>query len=104
MGYVYYQQRRYELARGEYEQVQGIDPDDLAAHYQLSLIYRRLGMKEKAAWEAARFADQKDDPSAPAYALEYLRNHTEIANETVPWHVHELDASSSAPVTGGGSE
>ena len=87
MGYAYYQQRKYELARTEYEQVQGIDPDDLAAHYQLSLIYRRLGMKEKAAWEAARFADQKDDPSAPAYALEYLRDHTELANETVPWHV-----------------
>jgi tetratricopeptide (TPR) repeat protein len=102
MGYAYYQQRKYELARAEYELVQGIDPDDLAAHYQLSLIYRRLGMKEKAAWEAARFADQKDDPSAPAYALEYLRNHTELANEAVPWHVHELDGGQ--PAVAGGSE
>jgi len=96
LGYAYYQQRKYELARAEYEMVQGIDPDDLAAHYQLSLVYRRLGMKERAAQEAARFADQKDDPSASAYALEYMRSHTEIANESVPWHVHELDAVAPA--------
>jgi Tfp pilus assembly protein PilF len=111
MGYAYYQQRKYELARLEYEAVQGIDPDDLAAHYQLSLVYRRLGMKEKAAQEAARFADQKDDPSAAAYALDFMRSHTEIANESVPWHVHALDSPAPADtsgaamaVAGGGSE
>jgi tetratricopeptide (TPR) repeat protein len=110
LGYAYYQQRKYELARTEYEQVQGIDPDDLAAHYQLSLVYRRLGMKDKAAQEAARFADQKDDPSAGAYALDYMRSHTELANESVPWHVHELESASSAasrsvtPTAGGGSQ
>jgi hypothetical protein len=96
----------------EYEQVQGIDPDDLAAHYQLSLVYRRLGMKEQAAQEAARFADEKDDPSAASYALDYMRSHTEIANESVPWHVHELDTAPSpslpdrptGAVAGGGSQ
>jgi len=45
-------------------------------------------MTEKASHEAAMFADQKDDPTASTYALEYLRRHTEVANETVPWHVH----------------
>jgi tetratricopeptide (TPR) repeat protein len=107
MGYAYYQQRKYELARMEYEQVQGIDPDDLAAHYQLSLVYRRLGMKDKAAQEAARFADEKDDPNAAAYSLDFMRTHTEIANESVPWHVHELDSAPARPaaaVAGGGSE
>ena len=44
------------------------DPDDLAAHYNLAILYRRLGLKEKAAEQAASFADQKDDPTASTYA------------------------------------
>ena len=96
LGYSYYQQHKYELARGEYELVQGIDPDDLAAHYNLAILYRRLGVKDKAAFEAARFADQKDDPTATTYALNYLRKHPEIANESVPWHTHDLDAPASS--------
>ena len=93
LGFSYYQQRKYDLARAEYERVQSIDADDLAAHYNLSIIYRRLGMKEKAAREAAKFADQKDDPTASTYALEFLRKHTEVAAESVAWHTHsDLDA------------
>ena len=88
LGFSLYQQRKYDEARTEYETLQSIDPDDLAAHYILSIIYRRLGMKEKAAHEAAMFADQKDDPTASTYALEYLRKHNEVASETVPWHTH----------------
>jgi Flp pilus assembly protein TadD len=91
LGFSYYQQHKYPLALTEYQTVQSIDPDDLAAHYVLSILYRRLGIKDKAAIEAATFADQKDDPSANTYALEYLRKHSEIANESVAWHVHELD-------------
>jgi tetratricopeptide (TPR) repeat protein len=91
LGFSYYQQHKYDLARAEYEDVQSIDPDDLAAHYNLAILYRRLGMKDKASVEAAYFADQKDDPTASTYALEYLRKHHEIAQESVPWHVHDLD-------------
>lgn len=91
LGFSYYQQHKYPEARVEYEAVQGIDPDDLAAHYNLSILYRRMGMKDKAAVEAARFADQKDDPTASTYALEFLRKHTEVANESVPWHAHSID-------------
>lgn len=91
LGFSFYQQHKYELARTEYEAVQSIDPDDLAAHYNLSILYRRLGEKEKAHEQAARFADQKDDPTASTFALEYLRKHHEIAQESVPWHVHDLD-------------
>ncbi len=91
LGFSFYQQHNYPAARAEYEAVQAIDPDDLAAHYNLAIIYRRLGLKDKAAIEAASFADQKDDPTASTYALEWLRKHGEIARETVPWHVHDLD-------------
>ena len=88
LGFSFYQQHKYDQARVEYEALQGIDPDDLAAHYILSIVYRRLGMTEKASHEAAMFADQKDDPTASTFALEYLRQHPEVANETVPWHTH----------------
>lgn len=97
LGFSYYQQRKYDLARSEYEKVQGIDPDDLAAHYNLSIVYRRLGMKEKAAEQAALFADRKDDPTANTYALEFLRKHTEVAAESVAWHTHsDFDAGENA--------
>ena len=113
LGFSYYQQHKYPLARAEYEYVQSIDPDDLAAHYNLAILYRRLGMKDKASVQAAIFADQKDDPTASTYALEYLRGHNEIANESVVWHVHELDGpmhpvngtpSISGDMAGGGSQ
>lgn len=90
LGFSYYQQHNYPRARDVYEQLQGVDPDDLAAHYNLAILYRRLGQKDKATFEAARFADQKDDPTASVYALEFLRKHPEVANESVVWHAHDL--------------
>jgi lipoprotein NlpI len=106
LGFSFYQQHKYPEATKEYEALQGIAPDDLAAHYNLSILYRRLHMQEKAAVEAAAFADQKDDPTATMYALEFLRKHNELANESVPWHTHELDpvkpAAKAATHVGGG--
>ena len=88
LGYTYYQQHKYAEAREQYELVQDIDPDDLAAHYNLMLIYRRMGLKDRAAEQAAYFSDRKDDPSANPLALDFLREHPEISAENVPWHVH----------------
>ena len=103
LGVACYQQHKYEEARAEYETVQSIDPDDLSAHYILSIVYRRLGMKDKAAREAAAFADQKDDPTAGTYALEYLRKHPEITSESVPWHIHSnLETSHAGRGDGSG--
>jgi tetratricopeptide (TPR) repeat protein len=90
LGFSYYQAHDYPAARAQYEKLQAIDPDDLAAHYQLAILYRRLGEKQKAAVESAKFADQKDDPSASTYALEFLRKHPEVASESVVWHTHDL--------------
>jgi tetratricopeptide (TPR) repeat protein len=92
LGFSYYQQQQYESAKSEYEIVQSIDPDDLSAHYILSIVYRRLGMKDKAAREAAYFADQKDDPTATTYALKFLREHPDVTAESVVWHVHKQSA------------
>ena len=96
LGFSLYQKQRYTEARVEYETVQSIDPDDLAAHYNLSILYRRLGLKDEARKQSDYFADQKDDPTASTFALEYLRKHGELAQESVPWHTHDLDARGRA--------
>lgn len=89
LGFTYYQQKKWALAREQYEAVQSIDPDDLSAHYNLMLIYRRLGLKKEAAQQAAHFADRKDDPSSTSLAEDWLRQHHAFSAETVPYHVHD---------------
>lgn len=90
LGFSYFQQHNYSAAREQYEKLQAIDPDDLAAHYTLAIIYRRLGEKAKSAIESGKYADQKDDPPAAVYALEFLGKHPEVAAESVTWHTHDL--------------
>jgi tetratricopeptide (TPR) repeat protein len=90
LGFTLYQEHKYADALKQYETLQQIVPDDLAAHYNLAILYRRMGERDKARTEASAFADQKDDPVATTYALEFLRKHPELANESVPWHTHEL--------------
>jgi tetratricopeptide (TPR) repeat protein len=90
LGFSFYQEHNYPAALSSYQALQAIDPDDLAAHYQLAILYRRLGDKAKAAVESAKFADQKDDPTASSYALEFLSKHPEVASESVVWHTHDL--------------
>ncbi len=90
LGFSYYQEHNYPKAREVYERLQAVDPDDLAAHYNLAILYRRMGERTKASFEAARFADEKDDPTSSVYALEFLRKHPEVVSESVPWHVHDL--------------
>jgi Tfp pilus assembly protein PilF len=101
LGYSYYQQKQYALAREQYEALQGIDPDDLSAHYNLAIIYGRLGLKSQAAEQAALFADRKDDPRATALADDYLRKHRKFSSESVPWHVHIETTPSHPDLTGG---
>jgi tetratricopeptide (TPR) repeat protein len=77
-------------ARECYQKIIDIDPEDLGAHYNLMLVYRKLGMKEEAKQEAKIFADLKDDPAALPLANAFLRKHPEMSNESVFWHVHDL--------------
>lgn len=89
LGISYYQQHRYMEAREQFEALQAIDPDDLAAHYNLAVLYRRMGLKKQAAEQAALFATKQVDPGAPTYSLDYLRRHPEISIESDPFHVHK---------------
>jgi tetratricopeptide (TPR) repeat protein len=88
LGLAFYRQHDYPAARIQFEAVQGIDPDDLTAHYNLSIIYRRMEMDQKAAEEQAQFITKKFDPGAPTYSFDFLRQHPEISIESIPQHVH----------------
>jgi tetratricopeptide (TPR) repeat protein len=88
LGITYYQQHNYAAAMEQFEKLQEIDPDDLAAHYNLSILYRRMGWKDKAAEQQATFVTRKFDPNSPTYSLAFLRNHPEISSESIPWHMH----------------
>lgn len=88
LGIFYYRQHDYPAAIVQFEALQKIDPDDLAAHYNLSILYRRTGMPNEAATQQAMFADKKTDPGAPTYSLDYLHAHPEITIESIPWHLH----------------
>jgi tetratricopeptide (TPR) repeat protein len=101
LGISYYQQHRPEEAVAIFKRLQTVDPDDLAAHYNLAILYRRLGMKQEAAKESAQYAMKWIDPAAPTYSLEYLRKHPELSNESVPWHIH---SEANATTTPGGRQ
>ncbi|HEY0385509.1 MAG TPA: tetratricopeptide repeat protein, partial [Pyrinomonadaceae bacterium] len=83
--------RNYAAARAAYEQILQIDPEDTGSHYNLMLIYRKLGMTEESRREAKIFADQKDDPAALPLASEFLHKNPQMSNESVFWHVHDLN-------------
>ena len=88
LGITYYQQKDEHAALEQFEALQKIDPDDLTAHYNLSILSRRIGQPEKAAEEQAKFVDKKVDPGAPTYGLNFLHVHPEISTESIPWHMH----------------
>jgi hypothetical protein len=93
LGITYYQRGEDEKAVEQFVALQQIDPDDLAAHYNLSILYRRMGMKKEAAEQQAMFITKRFDPSSPTYSLDFLRKHPEISTESIPWHVHADMAS-----------
>jgi Flp pilus assembly protein TadD len=98
LGLTYYREGRYDLAREQFEALQGIDPDDIAAHYNLSILYHRLGMVKEAAEQQALFVTEKVNSNARTYSLDYLRKHPEISVESIPWHVHtDLSAGFGDP-------
>ena len=88
LGITYYQQKDEHAALEQFEALQQIDPDDLTAHYNLSILYRRMGKLKEAADQQDMFVDKKVDPGAPTYGLNYLRLHPEISTESIPWHIH----------------
>jgi tetratricopeptide (TPR) repeat protein len=101
LGISYYQNNDNSRALEQFQALQKIDPDDLAAHYNLSILYRRMGKPEEAREQQAMFMDKKVDPGAPTYSLNYLRNHPEISEESIPWHIHsDMRTETAGPKNG----
>ena len=88
LGKSFYRQGRAEEAVAQFEALQTIDPDDVTAHYNLAILYGRMGLDKKSAEQAALFTAKKVDPTAPPLSLDFLLKHPEIKNESVPWHMH----------------
>jgi tetratricopeptide (TPR) repeat protein len=89
LGYDYYLQGQYELARSEFEALESINPDDLTAHYYLSIIYPKLGMAEQGQKEGAAYAEHREDPTVASTAQDFWRANPFLVNELSPYHVHE---------------
>ncbi len=79
-----------KIAQNYYEQVLAIDPEDVSSHYNLIVIYQKLGMRDEAKKEAAIFRDLKDDPAATAVAGAFLQKYSNIGVESLPFHTHDL--------------
>ncbi|MDW5266144.1 MULTISPECIES: tetratricopeptide repeat protein [Acidobacteriaceae] len=88
LGVTYFQRDDDEHAIQQFQALEVIDPDDIAAHYNLSVLYRRMGMKKPAEQEQALLITEKADPEALTGSLKFLNNHPEISAESVPWHIH----------------
>lgn len=78
------------IARNFYEQILAIDPEDVSSHYNLIVIYQKLGMTAEARKETAIFRDLKEDPTVTPLASDFLQRNPSIALESLPFHIHSM--------------
>jgi tetratricopeptide (TPR) repeat protein len=91
LGVSLYQKHQYDQAMGEFEKLQQIDPDDSTAHYYLPILYRRTSRQKEAEDQQALFVTEKVNSEARTLSLDFLRRYPEIAEESIPRHVHVPD-------------
>jgi tetratricopeptide (TPR) repeat protein len=100
LGVTFFQRDDDEHAMQQFQALEGIDPDDIAAHYNLSVLYRRMGLKQRAEQEQALLLTEKADPEALTRSLSFLSDHPETSEESIPWHLHTdlaHDGNAAAP-------
>jgi tetratricopeptide (TPR) repeat protein len=102
LGYVYYLEQNYPEAEKQFEALQAINPDDLTAHYYLSLICDRLGMKERARAEATEYAEHREDSTVGGLAQDFWRRYPAVAEELAPFHTHGTSLRKETITTVGG--
>jgi tetratricopeptide (TPR) repeat protein len=90
LGYTYYVNGQYSLAREQFEALQAINPDDITANNYLSYIYAKLGMKQKAAEQATLFADRKEDVEVEPLAQDFWSKNEDVTSELPPFHIHDI--------------
>lgn len=84
-----------KIAEKYYARVLAIDPEDVGAHYNLMIIFQKLGRFEEAKNEAAIFKDLKEDPTVTSLAGTFLQTNSPIATESLPFHTHSLNLFSA---------
>ena len=80
----------YPSAKGYFQQILAIDPEDVGAHYNLMLMYQKTGMKSDAENEKKIFLDLKDDPRTTALAADFLQHNQAVARRSLPYYVNDL--------------
>lgn len=83
-------QVQLKIAQSYYQRILEIDPEDVGAHYNMMIIYQKLGMRDEARKSAKIFQDIKDDPQVTALASNFLQSNWHIGNESLPFHTHDL--------------
>jgi tetratricopeptide (TPR) repeat protein len=69
-------ERLLRTAAGRFQQALALDPEDLAAHYNLAQVYQALGETERAEQHRRLHATYKPDDNAADFALtEHRRSH-----------------------------
>lgn len=86
IGRVLFLQRRYAEAVKALQEVLAIDPEDLAAHYNLMLCHRGLGNEEESERERKLYVRFKADEDATAILGPYLRENPEDNRMRQPIH------------------
>jgi tetratricopeptide (TPR) repeat protein len=99
IGRVLFLQRQFAAAVDAFQQVLGVDPEDLQAHYNLMLCYRGLGNGELAAREETLYERFKADEAAQAITGPYRQLHPDDNNERQSIHEHTTTTTTAATVT-----
>ncbi|MCU0239491.1 MAG: tetratricopeptide repeat protein [Pyrinomonadaceae bacterium] len=82
--------QQLEIAQSYYEKVLAIDPEDASAHYNLMVVFQKLGKREEAKKMAKIFQDLKEDTQVTSLAGNFLQKNWHIGNESLPYHTHDL--------------
>ncbi len=100
-------ERLLRAAVGRFEQTLALDPENLAAHYNLALVYQALGETERAEQHRRLHATYKPDDNAADFAVaEHRRSHPaadHAAEAVVIYDLKPLPATArglGAPVAG----
>ena len=88
IGRLQFLDRQYDAAIATYEEVLGIDPEDVAAHYNLMLAHQGAGNREEAMRERALYERFKADEAAQAITGGFRRASPEDNNERQAIHEH----------------
>jgi tetratricopeptide (TPR) repeat protein len=92
IGRVLFLQRKFTDAVKAFQQVLGVDPEDLQAHYNLMVCYQGLGQPDLAARELALYERFKADESAQAITGPYRLKSPDDNNERQSIHEHRQPA------------